>query len=130
MLSESKAWEPLFWKVREWCDQYDGWPVFYQIGSTHLPLYLDMGLALLKFGEEARVDLREFSLEGRNRKELRYAYHRAHKAGAMFEVVPANQVDGIMEELRHVSDEWLKEKDTAKKKILCWPICRCLPPSV
>ncbi|MFZ1748052.1 MAG: phosphatidylglycerol lysyltransferase domain-containing protein, partial [Nitrospirales bacterium] len=75
----------------------------------------DMGLALLKLGEEARVDLREFSLEGRNRKELRYAYRRSAKEGALFEVVPANQVNGIMEELRQVSDEWLKEKNTAEK---------------
>ncbi|MGB5054197.1 MAG: bifunctional lysylphosphatidylglycerol flippase/synthetase MprF, partial [Nitrospirales bacterium] len=110
-----RSWEPLLWQYRSLCDQYDGWPVFYQVGATHLPLYLDMGLALLKLGEEARVDLREFSLEGRNRKELRYAYRRSAKEGALFEVVPANQVNGIMEELRQVSDEWLKEKNTAEK---------------
>lgn len=34
----------------------------------------------------------------------------------MFEVVPANQVNEIMEEIRQVSDEWLKEKDNAEKR--------------
>ena len=33
-----------------------------------LHLYLDLGLTLLKLGEEARVPLADFTLEGRNRK--------------------------------------------------------------
>lgn len=114
-VGQKGAWEPLLWQFRELCDQYDGWPVFYQVGAENLPYYRDMGLAVLKLGEEARVDLRNFSLAGKNRKELRYAYRRTAKEGAVFEVVAADQLPVIIEELRHVSDEWLEAKGTAEK---------------
>ena len=55
----------LVWGFRELVDQYDGWPVFYQVDEECLPIYLDQGLTLLKLGEEARVPLEDFSLEGR-----------------------------------------------------------------
>lgn len=114
-VGEKEAWEPLLWRFRELCDQYDGWPVFYQIGSENLPQYLDMGLTLLKIGEEARVDLSHFSLEGSRRKALRHAVGRTAKEHAVFELVPANQVHVIMEELAQVSDEWLAERQTGEK---------------
>ncbi|HET6371181.1 MAG TPA: phosphatidylglycerol lysyltransferase domain-containing protein, partial [Nitrospiria bacterium] len=52
----------LVWRFRELSDRHDGWSVFYQVGRGHLPLYLDVGLTLLKIGEEARVPLERFSL--------------------------------------------------------------------
>ena len=41
-----------------------------------LPLYLDVGLTPLKFGEEARVSLPAFTLEGSARKQQRYVLQR------------------------------------------------------
>ncbi len=58
------AWEPLLWRFVELCDRYGGDPVFYEARASALPAYLDMGLVPLKFGEEARVRLADFSLEG------------------------------------------------------------------
>ena len=109
------AWEPLLWRFRELCDRHDGWPVFYQVSAESLPLYLDLGLSLFKFGEQARVDLYTFSLEGSARKDLRYAERRAVKDGAEFEVVPVERVPEILPELRAVSDEWLQTKATQEK---------------
>ena len=108
-------WEPLLWRFRELCDRHDGWPVFYQISAENLPLYIDLGMSLFKFGEQARVDLETFSLEGAARKGLRYAERRAVKEGAEFEVIPAARVPGILPELRAVSDEWLRTKATHEK---------------
>ncbi len=109
------AWEPLLWHFRELCDRHSGWPVFYQVPSDSLPHYLDLGLSLLKLGEEARVDLRAFSLEGSARRELRYVDRRATKEGAAFEVVPAGEVPNILTELNAVSDAWLADKATHEK---------------
>ncbi len=43
----------LAWRFRELCDRHAGWPVFYQVAVASLPRYLDLGLSLLKLGEEA-----------------------------------------------------------------------------
>src|SRR5262249_11431031 len=52
--------EELIWRFRELSDRYGGRTVFYQAGTECLPLYIDLGLAALKVGEEARVPLKDF----------------------------------------------------------------------
>lgn len=104
------------WTFREISDQHDGWTVFYQVTPQRLPLYVDLGLALLKLGEEARVPLTDFSLEGSRRAELRTVRRRAEREGASFEVVPPSGAMAIMEELKAVSDEWLANKAAGEKR--------------
>jgi phosphatidylglycerol lysyltransferase len=110
-----EEWEPLLWKYRELCDLHDGWPVFYQIESDNLGLYLDLGMTFLKLGEEGRVNLKEFSLDGSSRKGLRYAYNKIAKENYTFSVVPPDQVPPLLDELKQISDTWLAEKDTREK---------------
>lgn len=105
----------LAWRFHERCDRHDGWTVFYEVRAESLPLYLDLGLTPLKLGEEARVPLEKFSLEGRSRKNLRYVERKLTKEGVAFEVVPAKDVGPFLPELKEVSDAWLKEKNTREK---------------
>jgi phosphatidylglycerol lysyltransferase len=105
----------LVWSFRGLVDRYDGWPVFYEVGSDNLPLYLDLGLTLLKLGEEAVVPLEGFSLEGGARKDLRRARRNAVKEGCSFTVAPAEDVPALLPQLRHVSDQWLASKKTREK---------------
>src|SRR5271167_1117315 len=91
-------------------------PVFYQITPENLPLYIDLGLTLSKLGEEARVPLDTFSLEGAARADLRHPHRRAQRDGAEFEIVPRANVGAIMQELRAVSTAWLGAKNTAEKR--------------
>jgi len=105
----------LVWQFRELCDCYGGWPVFYQVGAEHLPLYLDLGLALLKIGEEARVRLETFSLKGDARKGLRHACNKVEKEGCTFAVIPAAGIPALLPELKAISDAWLAEKHTREK---------------
>ncbi|UCD82300.1 MAG: bifunctional lysylphosphatidylglycerol flippase/synthetase MprF [Desulfobacterales bacterium] len=108
-------WTDLIWKFRELSDRYGGRTVFYEIGHENLHLYLDLGLSLLKLGEEARVPLTGFSLEGSARKGLRYAKRKLEKEGCRFEVMPVESVPGHLDELKSISDAWLKEKNTREK---------------
>jgi phosphatidylglycerol lysyltransferase len=108
--------EPLAWEFLEHCDVMAVSPVFYQVKPQNLPLYIDLGLTLSKLGEEARVQLNTFSLEGPARADLRQAQRRASRDGAQFEVVPRERVAAILGELRAVSDAWLAEKNTAEKR--------------
>jgi phosphatidylglycerol lysyltransferase len=108
--------ESLAWQFLESCDAMAVSPVFYQVKPQNLPLYIDLGLNLSKLGEEARVPLDSFSLEGSARADLRQAQRRASRDGAEFEVVPRADVGAILPQLRTVSDAWLAEKNTAEKR--------------
>ena len=99
----------------ERCDDFNGVPVFYQVSSEHLHCYADAGLALLKLGEEARVDLTTFTTEGASGKKYRQALHRLEREQASFRVVPAQEVTAILDELRVVSHNWLMHRAAAEK---------------
>jgi phosphatidylglycerol lysyltransferase len=108
--------EELAWQFLEDCDGMAVSPVFYQVTPDRLPLYVDLGLTLSKLGEEARVPLESFSLEGAARADLRQAQRRASRDGATFEVVGRAGVAAILPQLRAVSDAWLAAKNTAEKR--------------
>jgi phosphatidylglycerol lysyltransferase len=114
-VGKEEEWGELVWRFREMCDRYDGWTVFYEVGHKRLHLYLDLGLTLLKLGEEARVSLEDFSLEGGARKGLRHSYHRLQKEGCVFEVVPQEGIPLLIPEFKDISDAWLAEKETREK---------------
>lgn len=97
-------------------DRHGGWPAFQEVAARDLPLYLDLGLSLSKVGEEARVPLRDFSLEGSARASLRHARQRALRDGLSFRVVEASEVRPLLPVLREISDSWLREKRTREKR--------------
>jgi phosphatidylglycerol lysyltransferase len=105
----------LVWQFREACDRYAARPVFYQTGVDDLPNYLDAGLTLSKIGEEARVDLAQFSLEGSRWADLRQIHRRAQRDGASSAVLSAPQVAAQLPVLRAISDQWLAAKSVAEK---------------
>jgi phosphatidylglycerol lysyltransferase len=115
-VGQPEVCESLAWQFLESCDVMAVSPVFYQVKPQNLPLYIDLGLNLSKLGEEARVPLDSFSLEGSARADLRQAHRRAGRDGAEFEVVPRAEVGALLPQLRAVSDAWLAEKNTAEKR--------------
>ena len=115
-IGPAKLGEELAWEFLEECDGMAVSPVFYQVTPERLPLYVDLGLTLSKLGEEARVPLESFSLEGAARSDLRQAQRRANRDGATFEIVGRAAVPAILPELRAVSDAWLAAKNAVEKR--------------
>jgi phosphatidylglycerol lysyltransferase len=111
---EDEATE-LAWRFTEICQQHAGWPVFYQVAANGLDRYVDMGLTLVKLGEEARVPLAGFSLAGHERKDLRQALRRGEREGLAFEVVATAEVAALLPVLAAVSDAWLAERGGGEK---------------
>jgi phosphatidylglycerol lysyltransferase len=114
-IGPSDGIDDLLWRFRELCDLHGGWSVFYQASRERLGQYVDLGLAAFKIGEEARVPLSTFSLEGSERADLRQDHRRCMRDGAVFEVVPAKDVPALLPQLKGVSDSWLGDKSTAEK---------------
>jgi phosphatidylglycerol lysyltransferase len=99
----------------ERCRDFGGVPVFYEITPAHLHRYADFGLTFAKIGEEAKVDLRRLTLEGGQAAKFRQALRRLERERATFRVIDPAGTNGLMGELRAVSDEWLVEKSAAEK---------------
>ena len=97
------------------CDDYGGTPVFYEVGTKYLHHYADFGLTFVKVGEEARVDLERFTLDGPRGARFRQLVRRLEKDGGIFRVLPAGEVRERLEELRAVSDDWLQSRSVAEK---------------
>ncbi|HRD66179.1 MAG TPA: bifunctional lysylphosphatidylglycerol flippase/synthetase MprF [Candidatus Competibacter sp.] len=105
----------LAWRFRELCERHGGWPVFYQVHPDNLGLYVELGLTLLKFGEEARVRLTEFSLDGKARKSMRNHVNRLEREDYRFEIVDTVAVPELLPRLRTISDAWLDSKKSREK---------------
>lgn len=114
-VGDPDEWSDLLWALREAADTSRRRLLLYQISLQTLPIAIDLGLQIIKYGEEARVNLTAFTLEGPASKPLRYAVHRAEREGATFEVAPAAQVPALMPRLQAISDGWLKEKGRHEK---------------
>ncbi len=106
----------LIWRFREAADRFHGLSVFYEVSTDQLPLYLDLGLSFFKLGEEARVNLESFSLDGGDRKDIRYLVRKLEKEGYYFQLASREELPELFPELKTISDAWLGEKNTAEKR--------------
>lgn len=105
----------LVWRFRERCDREGSSCVFYEVAADNLPVYVDAGLSLSKLGEEARVSLPKFSLDGPSRAVLRQSHRRAEREGASFRVASPEEVATVLPRLRLISDHWLRAKSAMEK---------------
>jgi phosphatidylglycerol lysyltransferase len=109
------AWSELVWRIREECDAARGRLCFYQAGEEMLPLLVELGLQVMKYGEEAHVDLAGFSLEGAFGRKLRASVRHAEASGLRFEIVPAADAPEHGPTLQAISDAWLRDKPGGEK---------------
>lgn len=115
-VGERAAWGDLLWQVRELADRHQGRLLLYEISPATLDIAIGLGLQILKFGEEAVVDLDGFTLEVPQLRSLRKSARAVARSGAHFRIVPAAAVPVIIDELEDVSDEWLLAKGQSEKR--------------
>ncbi|APG06425.1 hypothetical protein BJI69_07890 [Luteibacter rhizovicinus DSM 16549] len=106
----------LVWRFREECERAGGWPLFYQVRPEDLDLYLEVGMSLLKIGEEARVRLETFNLDGKSKKTLRGTVNKLARDGLRMEIVPVEDVPALLPRLKLISDAWLRDKKVREKR--------------
>ncbi len=90
--------------------------VFYQISAHWLPPLHDFGYSFFKLGEEALVDLKEFSIQGNKGKALRNVLNRFRNDGYSFSVLAATEVPERLPALKAISDAWLRSKAAREKQ--------------
>jgi lysyl-tRNA synthetase class 2 len=77
------------------------------VSEQSLELYRRLGLHALYHGDEAVVDTRSFSLEGRGIRKVRQSVHRLEAAGYTARVLRPSEIDGALQErLEEIARIW------------------------
>lgn len=104
------------WAIEQFIHESDdlGYdPVFYEVSQEIAMLAHEFGFNFIKMGEEAHVELPEFTLAGKKRKAERTMCNKLEREGFVFSVVQPPFDEEFMQRLRNVSNDWLhgrKEK--------------------
>ena len=112
---DEEARRELVWSFRDLCERAGGWPLFYQVRPEDLDLYLEVGMNLIKIGEEARVPLAEFNLDGKSKKVLRNTINKLTREGMRLEIIPSEAVAPLLPTLKAISDAWMRDKGVREK---------------
>ncbi len=87
----------------------NGWGVaFHQAMPDFLDVYQSLGFKKLKVGDDAIVDLTQFTLEGKAAKTFRSKVNQLEKEGVHTQYYEPPISPGLMAQIREVSDEWLQ----------------------
>jgi phosphatidylglycerol lysyltransferase len=101
---------------QQFCNRNDWYPAFYQTLPDHLERYQALGFQALQIGQEAIVDLKSFTLEGKAGKKLRSSIAKLSKQGYHVEFHQPPISSALLKQLRAISDEWLQITHGAEKK--------------
>jgi phosphatidylglycerol lysyltransferase len=101
---------------QHFCQKNDWYAAFYQVLPDYLPIYRKLGFQALKIGEEAIIDLKGFSLQGKSNKNLRNIFNRFSKQGYTVKFYDPPITDSLLSLLKSISDEWLKTVQGSEKK--------------
>jgi len=80
---------------------------YYRVDTAQLALYQVLEKKHFLIGEEAIVDVNNFSLQGKKHKSLRNAVNALERKGYRAQCYRAPLSEGLVAKLRHVSDSWL-----------------------
>ncbi|MFB2773519.1 phosphatidylglycerol lysyltransferase domain-containing protein [Pelatocladus sp. BLCC-F211] len=101
---------------QQFCQRNDWYPAFYQTLPDDIDLYKSLGFQALKIGEEAIVDLKSFTLQGKAGKNFRSAVNRMTKLGYEVRFYQPPIADDLLRQLKTVSDEWLQMVQGSEKR--------------
>ncbi|WP_273131056.1 phosphatidylglycerol lysyltransferase domain-containing protein [Bacillus weihaiensis] len=88
-------------------------PIFYQASSRFFHIFKENGYRIFKVGEEAKVCLETFTIQGKKSGKFRTTLNKFEREGFIFTIVYPPFTSELIEELKCISDEWLngrKEK--------------------
>ncbi len=93
------------------CNEQDWTIVFWQIRDQFKPLYKAAGLHMLKIGEDAVIDVQNFTLKGGAMANVRSSAKRAEKDGLQVVFYRGQVTDSSQRtQMEHISHTWLASK--------------------
>ena len=94
------------------CKTQDWEPMFYCSHVSNRQMYEEAGFITFKVGEDARLSVNDFKLQGGKFQNLRTARNKAQKAGLTFQWYDAKPTPdhGLEAQLQVISQQWLDSK--------------------
>ncbi|WP_312900081.1 phosphatidylglycerol lysyltransferase domain-containing protein [Chryseobacterium taichungense] len=106
----------LILEFEHYCSNHGLKTSYYRVGESSLIYFDPLHKQKLFIGQDAILDTENFSLTGKERKSLRNGINALQKSGYSTEIKYAPQDEKTLDQVEHVSTEWLKEFD--KKEIV------------
>jgi phosphatidylglycerol lysyltransferase len=98
-------------EFEDFCKKKSLKTIYYRAPEANLFLFKSLKKKKLLIGQEALVDIENFTLQGKDRKSLRNGINSISKKGFVSEVFEAPHSEEFISELKSISDEWLLEFD-------------------
>lgn len=89
--------------------------IYYRVNEKDLGLFQNKKKLFL--GQEAIVDIRDFSLDGGHKKSFRNAIKKINEASFVIHTYEPPIENQLLKELKKVSDEWLAELEDRKEMV-------------
>ncbi len=99
--------EELITEFENFCKKQGLIAIYYRIEENSLIYFKEHRKKKLLIGQEAIVDLKLFTLEGKDKKSLRNGLNNLQRNGFECNIQIAPHDDALIAELKKVSDEWL-----------------------
>lgn len=84
---------------------------FYEVEEDYLKYYINQGFKIQKLGESAYLNIQDFNLDGKKKKNLRKIRNAFDNNGYSFEITEPPHSDSLLDELEVISDSWLGTRD-------------------
>jgi len=95
-------------RFMEFCKENDWRIAFHQALPDFLFIYEKLGFRKLEVGDDAIVDLTQFTLEGGAGKEFRHIVNKIEKSGVHIMRYEPPISEEVLKQVKEVSDEWLR----------------------
>ncbi len=109
------VWPELVWRFVEEARRAGARAAFYEVSPEQMPVYADAGLRFFKLGEQARVDLAEFSLAGGKKSSWRNTLSRGAREFLEVVILEPAEVRAVIDRLERISTQWLAERGASEK---------------
>lgn len=84
-------------------------PAYYRVDENSMPWFAQLRKSKLMIGQEAILDVNQFSLEGKDKKSLRNGLNSLEKKNYQTRIYEPPHSPQLMSGLKRVSDNWLRE---------------------
>ncbi|HYK75913.1 MAG TPA: phosphatidylglycerol lysyltransferase domain-containing protein, partial [Daejeonella sp.] len=109
VVPQTEAKEEMVKLFEDFCEQNGFVSVYYRVPETSLSFYHSLGKKSIPIGEEAILNLCNFTLDGGKMKTTRSAINRLISEGFELKVYHPPVKQGVLQKLEKVSDSWLNE---------------------
>ncbi len=83
-------------------------PAFYRVDENSIPWFNHLRKQKLIIGQEAILEINNFTLEGKDKKSLRNGLNSLHNKGYAVQIHSAPHDEVFLSQLKKVSDEWME----------------------